>query len=491
MRRVRLFLSCFLVAVIGSSLMSACGGEPSTPNEQPQVGAGAVLFEGARLIIGDGTTVDDSAFLVENSRFSRVGRRGEIELPSGATRVDLTGKTVMPTLIDAHNHLGYNDIRKGTYLWENYTRENLVETMQRFAYYGVGAAMTMGNDGGHGDIPWKLREEEIPDGARFLSAGGAISQPGEGHAGVRKPSWYAVTSGDEARAAIRDLASHKANMVKILVDDRVGEIPHSMPPSIYGPLIEEAHKHNLRVAAHMMYLKDVKGLLRANIDGFAHMIRDRQGTESDMDEEVIEMLRKRQQQGVCNPPDCEAPWPDVFFIALLPDPPNRGGFNGFIEYTKEDLPWIAESLPPAVLQSMRDVLEKPGRDRPDRDESKIFAVQGRNLTKLVAMNLAKIGVGTDSTERTAGWAAHIEMTDMMAAGHMTTSQIITAATKNNAEILRVHKDLGTVEAGKSASFIVLDANPLEDIKNMRRINQVYLRGKQIDRAALRAKLTRS
>ena len=479
--------------MVVSALSVACSGsEPAAP--PPAAASSAVLFEGARLIVGDGSTIDDSAFLVENKRFTQVGRKGDIPLPDGATRVDLTGKTVMPTLIDAHNHLGYSDIRKGTNRWEDYTRENLIEDMQRFAYYGIGAAMTMGNDGGHGDVPWKLREDTtnglIPDAARYLSAGGALSQPGEGHMGVREPSWYHVTTEAEVREAIRDLATHKPQLVKILVDDRVGEIKSSMPQPLVVALMDEAHKHNLRVAAHMMYQKDVKRLLRGGIDGFAHMVRDRQGVESDIDSELIGLLKERQVKGVCHPPTCEAPWPDVFFIPLLPDPPNRGGYQGFIEYTAADLPWIAESLPPAVVEEMRADLAKKGEARPDRNETKIFAVQSRNLTKLVAQNLAKIGLGTDGNERTAGWSTHIEMADMIEAGKMTPMQVIVAATETNAEILRVHHDLGSVTAGKEADFMVLDANPLDDIHNTRKISKVYLRGAELDRAALRAKLTR-
>jgi cytosine/adenosine deaminase-related metal-dependent hydrolase len=253
MRPVKVSAFCLLLLVVSWSAITA---------GQSAAAGGALLFEGARLIVGDGSTIEDSAFLVENTRFTRVGPRGEIQPPTGAPRVDLTGKTVMPAIIDAHGHLGYSNVRTNTNAWENYTRENLIETLQRFAYYGVGTAMAMGNDGGHGDLPWKLRDEVIANAARFRSAGGALSQPGEGHMGVREPSWYHVTNETDARKAIQDLAPHKPDLVKILVDDRLGEIPSSMPPAIYKAIFDEAHKHNLRVAAHMFSLKDTTVLLR-------------------------------------------------------------------------------------------------------------------------------------------------------------------------------------------------------------------------------------
>jgi imidazolonepropionase-like amidohydrolase len=134
------------------------------------------LFEGARLVTGDGSAaIEDAAFLVENDRFTRVGRKGSVQAPAGAARVDLTGKTVIPALVDAHSHIGYmKNLTSGP---QNYTRENILDHMYRFAYFGVAASQAMGSD--FGEMPFALRDEilagKVPGAARFLTAGRGLA----------------------------------------------------------------------------------------------------------------------------------------------------------------------------------------------------------------------------------------------------------------------------------------------------------------------------
>ena len=141
-----------------------------------QADAAVTLYEGARLIAGDGgVPIEDSAFLVENARFTRVGRRGAVQPPPGAGRVDLTGKTVIPGLVDAHSHIGYmKDLTSGAM---NYTRDNILDHLRRFAYFGVVASQAMGSD--FGELPFELRAETMagkhPDAARFLTAGRGLA----------------------------------------------------------------------------------------------------------------------------------------------------------------------------------------------------------------------------------------------------------------------------------------------------------------------------
>lgn len=113
-----MFRKVMLVAGLLTGI-AACSNQPLTDSADPS--APVVLFEGARLIPGDGSApIEDSAFMVVRGTISRTGKRGDVPAPAGATRVDLTGKTVMPALISAHVHPGFQ--KGSSYSGENYTR---------------------------------------------------------------------------------------------------------------------------------------------------------------------------------------------------------------------------------------------------------------------------------------------------------------------------------------------------------------------------------
>jgi imidazolonepropionase-like amidohydrolase len=410
----------------------------------------AVLFEGARLIVGDGSApIENSEFLIENNKFTRIGKKGELRPPAGAVRVDLSGKTVMPALVDAHTHLGWTVIKTGKIGADTYTRENLIDHLRRYAYYGIAAAQSMGID--PGQTPYQVRANPMPDAALFRIAGRGMAMPNAGPgAAYWKPVAYGVSTEAEARADVQELAAKKVDLVKIWVDDRNGTVPKLTPP-LYRAIIDEAHKHNLRVAAHIYYLADAKDLLRSGIDIFAHGIRDK-----DVDDEAIALFKQHRN------------------VVVIPNLPER-------ETTEQDFQFAAETVPADQIKRMRDA-EAARKPEAVQRAREFYGIQARNLAKLNASGV-RIGFGTDSSAE-VGWNAHQEMTDMVAAG-MTPAQVLVAATKTAAEIVKLDQ-LGTVAAGKSADFLVLDANPLDNINNTRRIAKVYLRGKELDRAAMRA-----
>src|SRR5262245_29700488 len=230
MRRAQRLSICLIVAA--TLAWDGASGQTST------------VFEGARLITGGGgTPIENAAFVVENGRIVAVGRRGEVRIPDGAVRVELAGKTVIPALVDAHSHIGYmHNLTSGP---QNYTRENILDHMHRFAYFGVAASMALGSD--FGDLPYQLRDEiavgKHPAAARFVTAGRGLAPPDEMR--DMRHSAHLVTTEEEARTAVRDLAVHKAAIVKTWVDSRGGTI-RKLTPELYGAIIDEAHKNNLR-----------------------------------------------------------------------------------------------------------------------------------------------------------------------------------------------------------------------------------------------------
>jgi imidazolonepropionase-like amidohydrolase len=380
--------------------------------------SGVTILEGGRVIVGDGKVIENASVVVTGDRITQVGPAASIKAPAGATRVSLAGKTVMPAIVDTHVHTST-------------TAPELETDLRRRAHFGVSAALSMGLDGN--DVIFMQRAKVTPGLARIFTAGRGITAPEKGRTEV--PFW--ITTPEEGRKAVQDNAAKRVDIIKIWVDDRDGKFPKLTPP-LYSAVIDEAHKHKLRVSAHIFSLEDAKGLLKAGIDSFAHGIRDR-----DMDDEAVALLKARPA------------------FVLIPNMPDRG--------VAADYSWLKGQIPDGELQK----IQAGATDRPQAAAT--WAIQGRNLKKMSDAGVT-ITVGTDGN---TPWAPHVEMADMVAAG-MTPAQVIVSATRNGAEFLRI-ANTGTIENGKVADLLVLDANPLDDITNTRKINAVYLRGAAVPR----------
>ena len=421
------------------------------------------LYEGARLIPGDNSPViERSAFLVEDGRITHVGQHGQFHPPALARRVDLSGKTVMPTLIATHVHPGFQ--RGVTYLRENYTADTIVNDLNRAVYFGVSVAQSQGIEAG--EVMYQVRADQqagkLAPTARLMVAGRGIGSPNAGPGGATYAGMaYEVTTEAESRQAVQELAARKVDIVKIWVDDRNGRAP-KLSPRLYRAIIDEAHRHGLRINAHVFYHADAVDLVDAGIDGFAHLVRDMV-----MDDALVTAIVQR---GVYVMGNLSSPRKSTY--ASLPDWLSPG--NPLLQL-------LGESMTVAALDRLRAYF---GTREPKAVEGarQRYAILERSLAKLSRAG-ARIILGADTglEDHLFGMAEHLELEAMVNAG-MTAAEGIVAATSRSAEYLQL-KTKGRLRPGFDADFLVLDANPLETITNTRRIARVILNGDEIDRAA--------
>ena len=441
------------------------------------------LYEGARLITGDGAVIENSAFLVTNNLFTRVGRKGELTLPAGATRVDLAGKTVMPTLVDLHGHFGYQNLAEGTMSKETFTRENLIDHLQRLAYNGVGAVIGVGDlvsrsdmHGGRtswGDVPLRVRNEFVPGAALFKTAGPGMAWPGSGAQGhpSRVDVSYPVSTPEEARAAVRDYVMMKPEFIKIWVDDRDGT-KKTLTPALYGAILDEAHKLNVPVAVHNVKLSDAKAMMRGGMEGWLHVpVRGGEVADAELVTIVKDRIARNDRPVMWMTPAMITAWMNTQGGAQRPvwlDDPLLTS-----TYSRQD-----------IEQFWGDPLKKMTPAEVARAKQS-FARDAKNALLLRAAGM-KIVAGTDTgqTRHLMGYFNHLDLESQVAMG-LTPMEVIVGATRDGAAIGKFNS--GLVAAGRQADFIVLDANPLDNIVNTRKINKVYLRGVEVPRAQYAAR----
>jgi imidazolonepropionase-like amidohydrolase len=415
--------------------------------------AETTLFEHFTLIDGTGRApAADSAMVVIDGRISRVGPTAQLKSPPGAQVVDLMGKYVIPGLIDNHIHLAIvNGLQQDI---KYYTEANAERQLRTYAAYGVTAVQILGTDK---DLIFPLRAKQRagrPDMARVFTAGQGLVYKGSygGVAGLNKP----ITNAAEAVQAVDEQAAKGVDVIKLWVDDELGTLPVRMPADVSKAIIDEAHRKHLRAIAHIFYLQNAKTLLDQGVDGFAHTVRDQP-----VEQALIDGMKQRGVWQLAGTLSREA----SFTYAKLP----------FL-----DDPFFNRAVSPDLVAQ----LESPQRQAaltkaPGFPKYKeIFADAMRNFSTEAKAGV-KYGMGTDSgpPARFPGYSVHWELSLMVQAG-LTPMQALTAATSSNASFMGA-KDLGTIEPTKWADFIILDANPVADIKNTRSIRAVYIAGRPV------------
>ena len=418
-----------------------------------------VAYEGATLITGDGgPPIGGGVLVVDQGVITDVGLAANVTIPEGATVVDLTGKTVMPTLVDLHGHVGYQ--RGLSYDEANYTRENLTDELNRYAYYGVGTIVSMGTD--PGDLAFQLQAEQQAGtlgGARLHTAYRGFARPNAGPgAAALRASAYGVSTEEEARALVAELAETPADFVKIWVDDRGGRV-EKLTPDLYRPIIEEAHARGLQVIAHVFYLEDARELVEAGVDGFAHLVRD-----VEMDDDLVAAIVEH----------------DVFVMPNLAI--SERGRHAEPPAWVDD-PLLLESVSPEVVARIRASFDSRTSEGAARAAESYAAMQ-RSLKKLADAG-ARVVLGADTgvQDHIQGFMEHRELELIVEAG-LSPGDAIVAATSAPAQVLGI--DTGLLAPGKRADFLVLDAFQPVGCRPERRCHRVALNSQVLDRAALRA-----
>lgn len=411
-----------------------------SPTSRAQAQNAAVAFVGATIIDGtDRAPIQDGVLVVTGGKVTSVGPSSSVRPPAGARTIDVKGKTIVPGFINAHGHVA--DVKGLETGPQHYTEQNVLAQLRLYARYGVTTVFSLGGDD---SIGFKFRDSQNTaslDRARIFLSGPVI---------------VGDTPAD-ARAMTEKAAAMKPDFIKIRVDDNLGTAK-KMTPDVYKAVIEAAHSRKLPVASHLFYLDDAKELLKSGTDLVAHSIRDKP-----VDAEVIALLKKR----------------DVCVVPTLMREVSTFVYETEPAFFKD--PFFLKAADTSVLNQLRE----PARQKAMKESKSAQAykraleIANRNLKALADAGV-RIAMGTDTgpAARFQGYFEQVELEMMVQAG-LTPKQALKATTADAARCMRVQGQVGTLEPGAWADLIVLTANPLDNIRNTRSIESVWIAGNRL------------
>ena len=423
-----------LAAVAFLTLLAVAGTTTERPTAQAPADGGVTALTGVRIIDGTGRPpIERGTVLISNGRITAAG--ATVQVPAGATRVDLAGKTGMPGMINAHAHVQH--LTKAMPM-----RDDLIRRLRMYASYGITTAVSLGQTTTEEQAEViKLRDEQdriALDRARVYTSG---------------PSIRNQKTPDEVRQTVNRYADEKVDRIKT-------HVANNMTPEVYAALIAQAHARGLRAAAHIFFLKEAEMVLERGVDLIAHSVRDQDVTPA-----FVAELKKRNVGYI---PTLTRDLSLVVYEstpAFFKDPFFLRGMSVF----GEQVTMISE---PAYQQKMRE--------NPQTKVIKQALAQGTRNLKILSDGGVTIAMGTDSGTDEGRWQGYFEQVEieMMAKAGMTPMQVIVAATSAAAQVSKLDH-VGTIAPGKAADLLVLDANPLQDILNTRKIHSVWVAGRRI------------
>lgn len=417
------------------------------------------IFSNVHLILGDGNTIDRGYLASQRGVIQAIGTGAMQNIPPDAVVHNLSGKTLMPALVNTHAHLGWEAYGK----WgsQYFTAENLIDHLYRHAYYGVGTIISTGSD--KEDIAKQVKTDQLKGnigGARYhLSPGMGSPGGGPNPRFTDDPDYWGVhplRDTQQAAETVGDLAAKGYGIAKIWVDarDERRGAQIKLTPEIYSSVLTAAKNHDLRIIAHATTLGDHKSLVELGNRRFIHMPYD-----TAVDNDYLEMVQRN----------------NVFIVPTLGMITKNEPY--YVPAFQD--PFFFDQVSPSTLESLNSNYSPPSNVQSE-------AVQQRSA--MLANNLLKLKdhviLGTDAgaVGDFFGFADHVELALFVRMG-MTPMEAIIASTSRAAEAFGLD-NVGVLAEGKAADFIILNANPLQEISNTREIADVYLRGERVDRERL-------
>jgi imidazolonepropionase-like amidohydrolase len=432
-------------------------GSPATRAQEGVVQA----FEGATLIdTTSATAVRDAVVVVRAGNVVAAGPRNRVAIPRDAQRLNLRGKTIVPGMFTLHGHVGITEGMEGGDQF--YTADRVQRDVNMYLYYGFMHMLSLGNDQPLVRSFIDEQRQGRRPGARLYTAGFGFGAVG-GWLG-NSPNLNRPTTPGQAREMVARLATEKVDALKLWQDDGYGRLK-VLPPEIYEAIFDEGHKRGLKTYVHVYYLNDAKEMARRGVDVFAHSIRD-----AEVDDELLDLMRRR---GTAQAATLARHHENIVYV------------DGADFLDDAGLPLF---VPPDALATVRSAAYRErlaananlARQRTEYDRA------ARNVARMAAAGVTLV-LGTDS-----GTSAHYpgiweqQELELHVAAGIAPMRVLQMATINSARVLGVADRFGSLEPGKAADFIVVDGDPLVDIKTMRRISRMWMNGREVERQGLRS-----